>query len=246
MTLRAYWWNRFPNFGDQLTPLLLQAFGHEVERGEPFEADVCCVGSVLEVLGTNYAGTIIGSGFISHGAPHPLPRARILALRGPLSAARAGVARVAFGDPGLLVPMLVEPPARPQTRIGLVPHFKDKQNPAVLALVASGVAKFIDVQAEPLDVLREIADCECVLSSSLHGVVAADAFGRRSAWLVISDAVIGEGFKFRDYGASIGVAVHSQVLHGDENADELASLTEWKSFDRAVVARDLKAAFSAL
>jgi pyruvyltransferase len=57
----------------------------------------------------------------------------------------------------------------------------------------------IDVTAEPAQVMCEIARCSTVISSSLHGLVAAEALGIPAAWVVLSDRVAGGTFKFHDY-----------------------------------------------
>lgn len=245
MKIRAFWWDRHANFGDALNPILLQHFGYEVEQAPADEADVCCVGSVLELVGPEFSGAIVGSGFVADGPPMPFPYARILALRGPLSAARAGVMPDVLADPGLLCASLV-PPRAAHVRIGVVPHFKDKALHAVLALAERDDVKVIDVQADALSVLAEIAECEIVLSSSLHGLIAADVYGAASGWLKLSDFVIGEGFKFRDYGMSIGAEFSPLEITGLESADSLAKLATKKFFDRTAKARSLEMAYRAI
>lgn len=246
--LKAFWWNRFPNLGDALTPILLQSFDHDVVRAEPEGAEVCVIGSVLEQLGSHYQGAIVGTGFLRDGPPMHFPNARVLGVRGPLSAARAGLKDVVLGDAGLLAPRLVAPPRKPVVRVGLVPHYKDKGDLrlAELADRLSGHVKLIDIQAEPRDVIAEISACECVLSSSLHGLITAEAFGRRTGWLVLSEHVLGAGFKFRDHYAALGAEAVSTGLRGDETTDELAAYATLKDFDRLGMSAALERCFLAL
>ncbi|MEQ1493154.1 MAG: polysaccharide pyruvyl transferase family protein [Terricaulis sp.] len=246
--INAYWWADKPNFGDALTPLLLQSFGFEVIRTEPESADVCVIGSVLQRL-ESFRGAVIGSGFISDGEPFALPSARLLALRGPLSAARAGLTPNAYGDAGLLAPRLFSSPSpRAQMRIGVIPHYVDENSP-VLAVIAerhTGAVRIIDVKQPALEVIKQICECETILSSSLHGLVVAEAFGRRTCWLQLSDRVIGEGFKFRDHYAALGVTAAPRTINGAETIDQLDDLATLKSFDLAHMQRALEDCFYAL
>ena len=246
--LQAFWWNKYPNLGDALTPLLLQSFDHDVARAEPEDAKVCVIGSVLEHLGSSYKGAVIGTGFLNDGPPMHFPSARMLAVRGPLSAARAGLTDVVLGDAGLLAPRLITQSSKPLVRIGLVPHYKDKGDPRLTELVdrLPSHVKIVDIQGEPRDVIAEISECDCVLSSSLHGLITAEAFGRRTGWLVLSPHVLGAGFKFRDHYAALGAAAIPAGLRGDETADELASHATLKDFDRVGMAAALERCFLAL
>jgi pyruvyltransferase len=175
--------------------------------------------------------------------------ARILCVRGSLTARRAALRdTVVLGDAGLLSPALL--PHRPQahTRIGIVPHYKDKALPSIRALAERGDTDIhvIDVQDEPRKVLAAIAECEVVLSSSLHGLIAGDAFGRSTAWLTLSDQVLGDGFKFKDYASSIGVTVQPARISGTESTDQLAALASHKEYNRAAVHRRLESVFARL
>ncbi|MEQ1493661.1 MAG: polysaccharide pyruvyl transferase family protein, partial [Terricaulis sp.] len=224
--INAYWWADKPNFGDALTPLLLESFDFSVIRAEPEDAEVCVIGSVLERL-TSFRGAIIGSGFIRAGETAQFPNARLLALRGPLSGARAGATSNTYGDAGLLAPRLLASPPRAQLRVGIIPHYVDENSPAVsdIAQRHTGAVRIIDVKQPTLEVINQICECEVILSSSLHGLVVAEAFNRRTAWLSLSDRVIGEGFKFRDHYAALGVTAAPRTINGAETIDQLADLT---------------------
>ena len=246
--IKAYWWDRHPNLGDRLTPLLLQHFGFAAERTDPSDAEVCVIGSVLELIGPQFSGAVIGAGFVADGGAMPMPRARVLAMRGPLSAARAGIPGVVLGDAGLLCPLLLPGLPRTQVRLGIVPHFKDKHAAAVQEIAARWPreVRVIDVQDEPVRVLTAIAECEAVLSSSLHGLIAAEAFGRRSGWLVLSDAVIGAGYKFRDHYGAFGCEAVPHTLHGTETIDQLDRMATPKPIDLPSVLKDLASCFRRL
>ena len=64
--------------------------------------------------------------------------------------------------------------------------------------------KFIDVnEANPLDVIDQITSCRKILSSSLHGLIVADAYRIPNARLILSNLICGGDFKFDDYYKSV-------------------------------------------
>jgi pyruvyltransferase len=142
---------------------------------------------------------------------HAPPR-QVLALRGPLSAKRLkqlGLASPAvFGDPGAFAAQLF--PQSPRTvDLGVVPHYVDSEHAWVKRMAAAG-GKVIDPLAPLERYMAELSACKRIVSSSLHGLIFAHSFGIPAAWIRLSDAVIGDGFKFRDYFASVGLAHNGQ------------------------------------
>jgi hypothetical protein len=66
-------------------------------------------------------------------------------------------------------------------------------------------ARLINVRdPDVLATVRTIASCDFVVSSSLHGLIAADAFGIPNVWVRWSDRVAGGSWKFLDYFRSVG------------------------------------------
>ncbi len=81
------------------------------------------------------------------------------------------------GDGGILASELLDTPPEKRYDVGIVPHVCDLSDPAVTELLGRYEnAKFINVKDDPIAVLTEIAQCRCILSSSLHGLIAADSF----------------------------------------------------------------------
>ena len=84
--------------------------------------------------------------------------------------------------------------------IGIVPHICDLSDPACRQLADSYPNSIlINVKDEPLAVVKQIAQCRTVLSSSLHGLIVADSFHIPNRHLVFSDRPLGDGYKFDDY-----------------------------------------------
>ena len=90
--------------------------------------------------------------------------------------------------------------------VGIVPHVCDLNDPAAAELVRRyDNAKLINVKDDPITVLTQIAQCRCVLSSSLHGLIAADSFHIPNLHIVFSDRPLGDGYKFDDYYSAYDV-----------------------------------------
>jgi pyruvyltransferase len=239
-----YWYDRERNFGDGLTPFLLERlFGVTPEHaGVHVRVDELCfgVGSILHHRHLSMSRAVIwGSGFMFPYFEMERPR-DVACVRGPLSACllrRQGIAcPERYADPAVLVGRLFNggQPA-PECKIGVVPHYADHATAERMFRGADpDEVRVIDVRREPEAVLLDVARCETVLSSSLHGCVAADALGRRNTWCAFSHNVIGMGFKFFDYYASLGrTKVQAVFLDG---ADRLAQAA------RQAVAHDVSAA----
>ncbi len=69
----------------------------------------------------------------------------------------------------------------------------------------------IDITAGLLEVIDQVTRCDFILSSSLHGLVIADAYGVPSRWVKLSDRPKGDGFKYGDHYSAIGRGVQEPV-----------------------------------
>jgi len=199
----VYWYRGRSNFGDALTEFLLTELGVTPHWREPADAELVIVGSILQHLPGGWAGTICGAGLMHGNARVDLSNADVLALRGNLTAARVTVSprhrRVVIGDPGLLVSRVVTHTTA-KYDFGIIPHWSDTRLRARYPF-----GRLIDVNQPPAHVVSEIASCERVISSSLHGIVVADAFGLpRQAELFPQACIDGGDFKFRDYASALG------------------------------------------
>lgn len=204
----AYWWTDIPNFGDRLTPHLLRRFsGVEPVHSALEGAKVVTVGSVLEQVPASWEGWIAGAGKIARDSKLTLDKAQVLGVRGPLSA--EGLGDVAIGDPGLLAPDLVQVETR-DVKLGIVPHWSDTRLAYDHRFLFTDDRIVISPWQDPLDVVAQIGRCERIVTSSLHGVIVADAFGlpRRTevAERFKHDIYEGNMFKFEDYNASVGLS----------------------------------------
>ena len=197
----AFWWDGHPNFGDALTPLLLPQYGIVPVHREPDRARLTGVGSILQFLPPGYEGAVWGSGLIDDVA-HPLPLARVLAVRGPLTAERIGAEGVAFGDPGLLVSRHLRRPVS-DDRVVLVAHGHHRQDEGLASFAQSDGVRTVDVHGSAPRAVRGIAAGRAVLTTSLHGLATADAYGIPAVWTTREPALIGGDFKFRDYEAAV-------------------------------------------
>lgn len=227
-SIGVFYWTGCRNFGDLITPALLQYYGATPILEPADKAELAATGSILGMLPENFCGTVLGSGLLSENTTLQFPQARILALRGEETKRCLGFSEsIPLGDPGLLASRLVTRQKR-IFRLGIVPHYEDLDHPLVWQLarrLKPGV-QLINVQQSPQAVIQAIDRCENILSSSLHGVITADSLGIPNAWTTFSDRLYGGGFKFRDYYSAFGEDRPAVSVEATMSLDEIVDLTQ--------------------
>lgn len=204
--LKIFWAKMpgYPNFGDALTEFILKGlFNMDVEWAEPKVAEAVGCGSILEAMNVRFTGYVLGSGLMFQHVRMFLENAKIISVRGHLTAKNANVPDAPVGDLGLLASRLAPPPVR-KYKLGVVPHYVDKDHPQVKAWAKVPNVLIIDVFQSPLSVIDQINQCDGICSSSLHGLIIADSLRIPSVWIKLSEKVNGAGFKFRDYYSCFG------------------------------------------
>ena len=187
------------------------------QRGEPMAGE-----TPLHVWGSGFIAapgehpTLGANAFTVDGGEEFLRPVVVHAVRGRLTLERLRamglpVDRVALGDPGLLARLLVPPRAEAmgsarQLRLGIVPHYVDVDEPILAELLHRfPSARLVQVGETPLEFLKQLNACDVVLSSAMHGLIAADSLGIPNAWMRLSDRLTGGDWKFRDYYSVFGV-----------------------------------------
>ncbi|APX32950.1 hypothetical protein BH708_09750 [Brachybacterium sp. P6-10-X1] len=217
--IKTFWWRwKYPhrlNFGDELTPPLVERLtGRRVTWAPPERCDLVGAGSVVQMIlkrRQQNQPRIWGSGFIRAAADGEEPaRLDALAVRGRSTLGRVenlSSREIALGDPGILAPLLVEGTVRKRYSLGVIPHYHDVSSPVVEQMRALGPGvRVIDVAWTPQEVAREIAACDAVISSSLHGLIFSDALGVPNAHIRLGDRLKGGLYKFHDYYSAYPVA----------------------------------------
>lgn len=233
MEITVKYFQKCANWGDALNPYLLAKIfpaATIVEKGQEDDVQgkhLLAIGSIIHWASE---GTIVwGTGAILPNLRLAHRPKSVLAVRGPLTRRvlkQQGVpCPDVYGDPALLLPRFYRPASKSthSGRVGIIPHYVDKDSGIVKRLENAG-AKAIDVFAEIEHFVDDVCSCRCILSSSLHGLICADAYGIPARWITLSKKVIGDGFKFRDYYLSRGMNQEGLQLTGDEKIDDLVDL----------------------
>src|SRR5690554_4142773 len=119
-----------------------------------------------------------------------------------------------YGDPALLLPIIYSPKRhRKKYKLGVIPHYIDKDNKTIQLIKDRKDILIINIEVGSnfKYFINQIVSCEEVISSSLHGLIVADAYGIPNDWCEFGDKVIGDGFKFKDYFASVGRSTNTPI-----------------------------------
>ncbi len=230
------YWN-VPNFGDMLSPYIVnRTSGMDIKYKEcyrggryiitetikrltgyidksldsinyPFQRNILAIGSILAWgNGNSY---VWGSGFMNYN--DTFRGDKTFAVRGKLSDLK--LQKMGFkgcnvyGDPAILLPMLFNPQSVKKYKYGVVPHIVETD----YFYHKYPDCKIIDLRNNDVEsVVEEICSCEVILSTSLHGIIVAHAYGTPALWIK-KHHINTDGFKFFDYFSSVGIPNYNGI-----------------------------------
>ncbi|PKP25200.1 MAG: polysaccharide pyruvyl transferase family protein [Bacteroidetes bacterium HGW-Bacteroidetes-2] len=222
------------NYGDLLGKYLVEKIsGKEVVWVHPkkwhfkdyFQPIYATAGSILAHVNKNCV--VWGSGIILKD--QLVKPATFLAVRGPQTRKRLleqglTVPEV-YGDPGLLLPLYYHPPIEKKYALGIVPHYNDFK--AVQAHYANQKETLLlDLMTKDIEhTTNFFLQCERIVSSSLHGLIVAHAYGIPAVWVPFSNKPFGDGIKFQDYFESVQILPYEpEITNTWHSVEELFSL----------------------
>lgn len=220
------------NMGDMLNKdMLEELFDIEILHSNKYHTDMIGIGSGLSsalisdnesIFSKEYLFRklkrgpfyVWGTGFMNY-TQKPDNRfkykdIRILSLRGELSKKRVEAIldeklNIPLGDGGLLAEKWVGKVEK-RYNIGIIPHFREQDAPIINQLLSSFKdSVLINLKDDAKTVCKKIAECECILSSSLHGLIVSDSFHIPNLHVLFYDygeKMLGDGYKFSDYYSS--------------------------------------------
>lgn len=190
------------NFGDLLSPLIISLLAEDRVRHSIAPGKLLALGSVFFALKDN--DSVWGSGFLNAKHIHFALKNRnvnYFAVRGPetrrlLLQNNINCPEV-YGDPAIILPQLITNDVNKKYKVGLVPHFSHlayfKKN------IKDNTIQVIDVEAGVANVVRDILSCEVIISTSLHGIIVAEAYGIPALMLTLQKPDADDLFKYEDY-----------------------------------------------
>ena len=189
-SVNAFWYMS-NNFGDNMNYYLIKALsGKEPIMSDRTNPHFIVCGSILaEARNTS---TVWGAGFGSEtdilgDDVNP----EIISVRGHLTQKSLDYNGKQYGsvvgDPALLMPMFYKPKIERKYKVGVIPHWSEGFEKDI----REGEL-FINPLKPVTEVIDDILSCEGIGSSSLHGLILADAYG-------VPNICLGQGFKFKDY-----------------------------------------------
>lgn len=241
------------NFGDELSiPLLERLFGIEAVPVPTERAELLAVGSILAHHYDRVAARresisnepetadplyVWGTGLVQTDKPALWPKRLVVsAVRGAVTGDHLDAPDAVLGDPGILSNHLLDHAPPKQAKAALVPHYSDADRVDALDLPAGW--KMIDPRWPVMEVVQAIAGSEIVVSSSLHGLIVADAFGIPCVWAASLTPLWGPTphLKFQDYETGRRRAFGTPVSY-----EHALSLTPERLSDKATMpGRDVR------
>jgi len=215
-TLRIWYYAGFKNFGDRLSTYILNHYGrtHNVKfvyTPNKSQADIIGIGSILHSMPSNFRGQVWSTGSLQY--PHKARNlGKVWGVRGKLTARKYGGLPV-IGDGALLLRHMHPKPVKKKYRLGIIPHYVDRKSVLQMVRPRSDVT-ILNIHDDPAVFIKKLRQCRCIFSSSLHGLIAADAFGipNRQFRVPTSNKIRGGFFKYKDYYSAFGLPLPKCII----------------------------------
>ena len=112
------------------------------------------------------------------------------------------------GDPALILPLFYQPKNKEKKyKLGIIPHVIDLEHPVIKQIQSENSNEVLIINLSKFDkwtdIIDQICSCECIASSSLHGLITSDTYGVPNCWIELSGKISGGHFKFYDYASSV-------------------------------------------
>lgn len=226
------WLNRFNkpyahNFGDDINFSFLTEITdkqHKKYNKKDKKINYSFIGSILFDEWIDDFTEIWGSGFLYKHNLKNKPY-KIYAVRGPKTRDQLLDLNIdcpeVYGDPALLFPYYYQPYVMKKYKLGIIPHHshiksdilnKFKDNKDILII---DFTKYNDWK----DIIKEIVECEFIVSESLHGLIISEAYRIPNIWISIGKN-IGQNFKFEDFFLSINKPLYDSYLVTEETTED--------------------------
>ncbi len=171
------------------------------------------IGSTIDMLCTRNT-EVWGAGIIDGNKPLEAKPKRVYAVRGPLTRAKLLSEGVdcpeIYGDPVLLTPLYYQPRIYKRYKYGILSHVSNQTIVETLLFNGRSLSECEDVRIIYLgqythwhDLIDQVCECETILSSSLHGLIIAEAYHIPNVWIEFGKPLIGGHFKFHDFFLSM-------------------------------------------
>lgn len=206
------------NYGDILSPYIVEklsgrtAIFYDAPNRKKFwqrKKYLMAIGSIMSH--TQPKAIVWGSGIISK--TDQFSAADFRAVRGPLSRKRilelGYTCPEIYGDPALLLPTLYHPEVSKKYTYGVIPHYVDYSEAKAQYADENNTTVINLINNDHEAVTRHILSCDYIVSSSLHGVIVAQAYGIPAVWVRFSDKLSGDNVKFFDYFKSVGITTYT-------------------------------------
>lgn len=219
------------NLGNALNPFIIEdILGRKVVWADEYNCETSGIGSGLrlffrrphlirnrqEIPQGIRPSQIWSAGFLTTPSKdvQPIKQLLISSVRGKLSKEilekiYGNQWDIKVGDAGLLASELIREKLYKKHTLGIIPHDRERDELKYQELhrkLKNSI--IIDVRGNPLEIVKTIAECECVVSSSLHGLVVADSFNIPNKWVKLTNNILGDGFKFHDYYSAFNLKEH--------------------------------------
>lgn len=194
-----------------------------------FERNMLGIGSIIAY--GNKRSLIWGSGFMNKN--EHIRGGKVYAVRGRLTNEKIindGYKGCnVFGDPALLLPLIVKAAFKKKYDIAIIPHWKEYD---YFQNKYGRQYKILDIRTTDVEhFVEDLTSCKYILSTSLHGIILSHAYNIPALWIK-HGYIDTDGFKFYDYFSSVDIPFYN----GFENFNEYLENNNWKClFDKHTI-----------